>query len=255
MLLRRISIHIRNQNWAAVILDFVVVVFGIFIGLQVNNWNEARKDRIKEDALLVALASDFDEAAQQLAAVRRNHQTVAEAGQDILTYGEVGFVPEGERSRFELLLSRHGARFIFTPPMGTVESLLGTDRITLIRNQELIAQLTQWPQLVASLNETEVAARDHFHERLFPYLASRLDFEDMDKGFVECCFTAPDLIFRIEYPWEQKPTDAYLLAQDIEFLNLIYWHWVHSMNKLQTLWLIEDSLAAIQRLVEEEMRR
>lgn len=45
MLLRRITKHITDQNWFAVFIDFlIVVVVGLFIGLQVNNWNENRKN-------------------------------------------------------------------------------------------------------------------------------------------------------------------------------------------------------------------
>lgn len=48
MLLRRLSQHIKNQNWFAVSLDFFIVVVGIFIGLQVTDWNNKiqRKERL-----------------------------------------------------------------------------------------------------------------------------------------------------------------------------------------------------------------
>ena len=45
MLLRSVMGHLKDQNWAAVGIDFVIVVVGVFIGLQVDDWNEARKDR------------------------------------------------------------------------------------------------------------------------------------------------------------------------------------------------------------------
>lgn len=40
--LRRISDSIRQQNWSSVFIDVAVVVLGVFLGLQVNNWNQAR---------------------------------------------------------------------------------------------------------------------------------------------------------------------------------------------------------------------
>lgn len=36
--------HVKDQNWFAVGLDFVIVVIGVFIGLQVSNWNDAREE-------------------------------------------------------------------------------------------------------------------------------------------------------------------------------------------------------------------
>ena len=44
MLLRRFIEHVKDQNWSAVDLDFVIVVLGVFIGIQVSNWNDARRD-------------------------------------------------------------------------------------------------------------------------------------------------------------------------------------------------------------------
>ena len=39
MILRSVTKHVKEQNWFAVILDLVIVVFGVFIGIQVSNWN------------------------------------------------------------------------------------------------------------------------------------------------------------------------------------------------------------------------
>lgn len=45
MLLRRIAEHVKAQNWTAVALDFVIVVVGVFIGIQVANWNEVQSNK------------------------------------------------------------------------------------------------------------------------------------------------------------------------------------------------------------------
>lgn len=41
MILRRITQHVKDQNWFAVGLDFFIVVVGVFIGIQVANWNDS----------------------------------------------------------------------------------------------------------------------------------------------------------------------------------------------------------------------
>jgi hypothetical protein len=45
MILRRVTEHVKAQNWFAVVLDFVMVVAGILIALQITNWNTGREDR------------------------------------------------------------------------------------------------------------------------------------------------------------------------------------------------------------------
>jgi hypothetical protein len=44
MILRRVIEHVKHQNWTAVALDFIIVVVGVFIGIQLGNWNEERQN-------------------------------------------------------------------------------------------------------------------------------------------------------------------------------------------------------------------
>lgn len=55
MLLRRITQHMKNQNWFAVFLDFLIVVVGVFIGIQVANWNAERQIQNQENSLVERL--------------------------------------------------------------------------------------------------------------------------------------------------------------------------------------------------------
>ena len=68
MLLRRITPHVKDQNWFAVGLDFFIVVVGVFIGLQVSNWNEARSERQLKGYYLERLQSDLTETIDYLSA-------------------------------------------------------------------------------------------------------------------------------------------------------------------------------------------
>lgn len=58
MLLRRIIEHVKAQNWTAVGLDFVIVVAGVFMGIQVSNWNGERQRLAIGDAFLQRLTED-----------------------------------------------------------------------------------------------------------------------------------------------------------------------------------------------------
>lgn len=60
MILRRVTKHVKDQNWFAVTLDFLIVVFGILIAFQITNWSEARGDRQAEQRYLTELARDLE---------------------------------------------------------------------------------------------------------------------------------------------------------------------------------------------------
>jgi hypothetical protein len=59
MLFRRMGKHIVEHDWCAVLVDLGVLVLGIFLGLQVTNWNEERKARQDLDVYLESLATEF----------------------------------------------------------------------------------------------------------------------------------------------------------------------------------------------------
>lgn len=67
MILRRLTQHIEDQNWFAVTLDFLIVVVGVFIGIQVANWNEANSERVLEQQVLIHIADDITLDRGQLA--------------------------------------------------------------------------------------------------------------------------------------------------------------------------------------------
>ncbi|WP_412069188.1 hypothetical protein [Rubrivirga sp. IMCC43871] len=62
MILRRLTQHVRDQNWTAVAIDFVIVVVGVFIGTQVANWNAERLDQQRRDRIADALVTDLRSA-------------------------------------------------------------------------------------------------------------------------------------------------------------------------------------------------
>ncbi len=59
MILRRVIAHFRRQEWTAIALDFLIVVVGVFIGIQVANWNEARQMRVDQRTFLEQLHAEL----------------------------------------------------------------------------------------------------------------------------------------------------------------------------------------------------
>ena len=84
MLLRRVIEHVKAQNWTAVALDFLIVVMGVFIGLQVANWNAARQARTDEQAALEELLAEAEVNVGMLKAQVEAYDTL-NAERDALT--------------------------------------------------------------------------------------------------------------------------------------------------------------------------
>jgi len=44
MILRRIAEHLKQQHWTGVFIELAIVVLGVFLGMQVSNWNAERAE-------------------------------------------------------------------------------------------------------------------------------------------------------------------------------------------------------------------
>jgi hypothetical protein len=230
--------------WKRISVEATAIVASILLAFTIDAWWDSRSDAMQEQALLLALSSDFDAAENMLRSAKRMHVVTAESGAKLISFGEADKIPEAERDGIDLLVGMHFARAIFSPPMGTVESVMGSGRIDLIANQELVAELTQWSSVVSRLQILEIEAREHFYDRIYPYLAKRLNLKDLDKGYPQ---------FLDTFPWEQAQTDAFLLVSDQEFLNIVYMHWVIKTNIISAIEPVEASLNRIHNLIEKEL--
>ncbi len=58
MILRRLTKHVIEQNWFAIVLDFVIVVLGILIAFQITNWSNSRQDQLIYDQARVRVIEE-----------------------------------------------------------------------------------------------------------------------------------------------------------------------------------------------------
>jgi len=60
MIFHRVVAQIKAQHWTAIAIDFVIVVLGVFIGIQVANWNQDLADRRLGRAYAERLAAELE---------------------------------------------------------------------------------------------------------------------------------------------------------------------------------------------------
>ncbi len=76
MILRRVIKHFRNQEWTAIFLDFLIVVVGVFVGLQVQQWSEARQDQRLGAYYVSRLTADLQNDLSQTDRIGRYYAAV-----------------------------------------------------------------------------------------------------------------------------------------------------------------------------------
>lgn len=80
MILRRVREHVTQHNWFAVGIDLVIVVLGVFLGMQVNNWNEVRIEAQQGRDYRARLIRELDFNARQYREQHRYYSQVMAHG-------------------------------------------------------------------------------------------------------------------------------------------------------------------------------
>lgn len=142
MILRSVIKHVREQNWFAVGLDFLIVVVGVYIGIQVANWNDARIEAVLEGVLVESLQRDFETI---LHADRERYERTIAAPQDLAALiDSIRSGEEPERSVVWPGIEAALLAYATTPPSPTYEELVATGRLSRLTNDELRRALAEF---------------------------------------------------------------------------------------------------------------
>ena len=137
MILRRFRQHVREQNWFAVGLDVCVVIVGILLGLQIDDWKQYRNDRVTEQEYMERLLADAEYNLEQLKNVVISHESramQAKAALDKLM-GQHEEIEDPERLVFDLVLSVDFASAQIVT--GTYDELISAGKFGLLTDVKL----------------------------------------------------------------------------------------------------------------------
>ena len=141
MLLRRLSGNLKSQSWTAVCLDLVIVIMGIFLGLQVSQWYEGRQEITLEASILERLRVEFDEASKNASAAIRFHQDEIAALEFINQSLKMGNLNPGDEDQFRSGLQEAMDYDLGPSRSGTYIEILSSGQFRLLRSQKLRAAL------------------------------------------------------------------------------------------------------------------
>lgn len=144
MLLRKLMRHVQTQNWFAVALDFVIVVLGVFLAVQLGNWNEARKEIRNEHLLIMRLDGEIDSL---LAVTRDEMSEFSDRVAPSVTATPVIFSQEPSRPltirECEWIAGSHVYRTP-TDELPVLDEMVASGRLDLIKDQEVKRQLRDY---------------------------------------------------------------------------------------------------------------
>ena len=205
--------------------EIFLVVIGILIALQINNWNEQRKNIAKEKNILKLLHKDFKRNLSEFKRIKDLHLNTLEKQNIILR--NVSKVPE--KTAMDSI-SKYGkgifGGFTYNASNGVIESLISSGDINLITNDSLKKYLVSWKDILEDYTEEEVLSQNLWRTTIEPFLINKSIFYN---------------------PQDER---SFKLMKDTVFLSMLT-RYNHYTNNIINETLVKNSIEDYLRIIVE----
>ena len=171
---RKIRKGLLNDNKISKYLKYsigeiVLVMIGILLALQVNNWNNERIEAKQEVLMLVQLQTEYEENIEEINEKIFMRDEMRTSIQKLFYYMDNGI----EGVSFDSLsahIGRSGMLPTFGGANGVTNEILSSGKLYLIQNAELKNHLTNWYGVTQEVIEEEQLLVQDFSPRYYDYM-------------------------------------------------------------------------------------
>jgi hypothetical protein len=209
VIFKRFQDNIKRQDWFSVGLEILAVVFGVFLALQADNWNEWRHERSEERDYLVRLYADINSSIDTARAAIDYMTLHADRANVVLRSLKACRIDQDDQLDFANGLFQLGN---VVPPYladGTINELRATGKGSVFRAANIKQELNQ------------LLAQRRYYMSFFNIVADRLA--------PHVVYVHSQVSFQIdrsnagsqEIRWEDLQVDLSLLCDDARFFNAV----------------------------------
>lgn len=218
--------------------EIILVVIGILIALEINNWNERQKELQQEKVICKNLNHEFRKNHSLLVKQKEQYRQIRASINLLMSLmGK----PESEIRKYntDSLIATAIDVTDFRPTANVVAEIIGSGKMNLIYSDSLKNALFTWTATIEEKKEAWETQDQFLQNMLMPYLTKNASLKNIDAyGFLK---------------WEEKSklkNDNLKLFQEIEFENNLDNHAWSVFYFQQTLSMLEVTSYRIIRLTD-----
>ena len=228
--------------------EIVLVVIGILIALQINNWNEKRKDGINEQIILKSLKVNLKE---NLKLLNLANKATIDAYNSSLNLHEL-IKPKStivNTNQINSLISVMFDYFTFDPNSGAINEIINSGQLNIIKNEELKNQISNWSGMVEDTQRDGDIANKHAFDNMVMYLSRHGSISNLPLG--------NNMIQNMNL--KQKSTSSFEvdyqnLMNSSEFENLVGWHSTNMIYLLNEYKSFKSYIENIIDIIDSETK-
>lgn len=228
--------------------EVALVMIGILLALQVNNWNNHRLEANKEQMFLKNLQSDFQSNLTEYNKIYNTSFKAYQASVDLLE------IIKGDGSidpvQVEILIDAIVNKFMSLDLIsGSIEEIINTGSLNIIRDSKLRKQISNWSFYVADTrDDIEI-----YGAYLFGFVIPSLS----DKTLLRNTSVPIHFVDLLDLPEISKSgfeIDYNKTIRNIEFENQIYNNALNYMYALNAYKIMESYLKETLELIEANIK-
>ncbi len=223
--------------------EIILVVIGILIALQINNWNENRKLNLQEQTALNNIHRDFLKNKAILEDIKTSTELIMKHGVQILNHTGSKTKPDTE-DIFNSWLNELYNSTPYYPQNGFLDDLLSSGKLSIFKNAELRNLLSSWKPEVEILEE-RFSTVDKNEDILNTYIIEHGSWLNADQVSENTNVTFPVSGFTV---------DNRDLLKVLQFENLVENLVIAAGNYYSTQKKTEKLLDDINTLLETEIQ-
>jgi hypothetical protein len=163
MILRRLTTALRKQDWFTVGIETLIVVLGVFLGIQLGNWNQYAGDRRSEAEYLRQLQGDLHNIQAEIDAQIEFEQFQARLAGEV--YALIRNDTSEERAlKIDIGLSQLLVRRTLRTQSPTFLNLQGSGKLDIISDPDLRAAIISYfystSRLAAAIDKNNAVFTD-----------------------------------------------------------------------------------------------
>jgi hypothetical protein len=202
--------------------EILLVMIGILLALQVNNWNEDRKLRSSENQILGSLKNELEFNKHQLKEALIFHQISHDHCISILNLfnNNLRLISDNE---IDSLISNIGIQHTFDSRHGFLESIISSGKINHIQNNKLVTLVSQYEDHVRDAIEFILPANSFFLNKILPELSKYYARNSPYRSKRESWSLVPISMFQSDYKqlFNNRVLESYLAQWSVS-IKLTY---------------------------------
>jgi hypothetical protein len=150
--------------------EIILVMIGILLALQVNNWNQNRQLQKEELQILKGLHQEFNDNLNLFDDIYKKHLYRKKSIEVIMSVE----VKELSLDSLTTLTNGVGGQWTFDPFKGIYNSVINSGKIDLISNDVLKFRISRFQDILKDYKEEEIMTNDFCANNLYPYVIDNL---------------------------------------------------------------------------------